>query len=267
MKKKEFYHKINQVKKTLGNFRQYIVEKQATIPAVEERKIIKPISYPKEEVHRINFSATTIFKCSFIALGTFYFLQWLGSITSILLIMFAAIVIASAFVPIVDYFQRFHIPRAVTVLLIYIGFFTIFGFMISSIVPFLIDQLTALASTTLVKIKILSSQGFEGVPYGHYLQSIFDQINQEKVIEQLQDSIQNIVRSLGTFSGSFFTILSTILGNVFTAIVILVITFYMIMEKAAISNFFNDITTGPHQAWITTRGAEIVKKMGAWLRG
>jgi len=264
MRKRELYNKIHRVRERIENLREYF-ERQGGEP---ERKGVIPMPPKPEEEHvQLSFSALTIFKIVIIALVTFYFIQWLGSIADILLIMFAAIVIASAFIPIADYFQRYHIPRAITVLLIYIAFFSIFGFIVSSIFPFLIEQLTVLANTALEKIKLFSAGNYENLPFSGLLESAFENFDREQIIGQLQDSIQVLIGKLGDISGSVFSIFTTILGNVFRAIVVLVLTFYMILEKDAISEFFQGITAGPHQDWITKRSSEIIKKMGDWLRG
>jgi len=261
-KKKDLYRKISDVKRKINNLRTYFEEQS-------ERQDMAPQQplQSKKSIQHISLSAPAIFKIALISLLTFYFLTWLGSIADILLTMFAAIIIASAFIPIVDYFQKRHIPRAITVLVIYIAFFAMFGFVISNIIPFFVEQLSSLIDIILNSVRGDSGGGFEGLPYGKHLEIIVEHLNKEQVIDQIQGTMQDLAKRLGEFSGSFIGWIGIIMGNVFRAIMILVLTFYMIIEKDAVSDFFRNITAGPHQDWIIARATEVVKKMGDWLRG
>lgn len=265
MKKKQLYDRFTQVREKIDGFKEYI-DKQIEDAKQPEPKIrvVPPVSAEEKSV---SISSWTILKAALIVFATYYFLQWLGSIADILLIMFAALVISSAFIPVVDYFQKYRIPRAVTVLAIYILFFSLCAFVISGIVPFLITQLNDAAEATLNMIRQVSTSGFQGIPYGDRLNVGLEYFGKEKVISQLQASIQGGIAELGNYSSSALQFITSALSNIVRAILVLVLTFYMILEKDAISDFFKSITTGPHQAWFINRSNEIITKMGDWLRG
>src|SRR5688572_7058852 len=92
-------------------------------------------------VQKIDISSSTIFRTLLILIGFwFVYLIW-----DVLLMLFAAVVVASAIEPVADYLQRYKVPRALSVVLVYVvALIGIFG-MLSLLIDPLTEQLRQLA--------------------------------------------------------------------------------------------------------------------------
>src|SRR5262245_2222921 len=85
-------------------------------------------------------STRIILKVMLVLLG----LAFLWLIRDILIIVLLAVVLASALEPLVEYLNQHKIPRAVSVLAVYIIFIGLAAVVVSLLVPVMIDQFKSL---------------------------------------------------------------------------------------------------------------------------
>jgi len=200
----------------------------------------------------IDISSKTIIK-----LIAIFLLGWfLYFIRDIIVIFFITIVIASALEGPVKWLRKYHIPRPFGVVLVYLIFL---GVLISSIyllIPPIVQEARDLSQKLpeFYDSVIPRVQGMKDFSARHHL------------LESFQGAISNLTKNLSNFSGSVFGTIFSIFGGVFSFVVILTISFYMIVQKNAFKKFLRTISPAEHQPYITSLMNRIQEKIGNWLR-
>lgn len=201
----------------------------------------------------INITALGVIKIILIFI-LFYFLFL---IRDILAILFIALILASAVDPWVDWMQGKKIPRGVGIILIYIVMFAAVGTIISLIIPPIIAQVNELTSN-----------------FPQILEKIVSGVNILKeysvkhgILDNLKEHIGTISSNLQSAAGGLFSTVSGIFGSIFTFFLVLVITFYMVVEENAMKKIVWSIAPEKNQVYIMQLINRMQKKVGLWLRG
>jgi len=206
----------------------------------------------EKQKFNVNISTETIIKIIIfgLAIGFFYLIK------DILLIVFAALILASAFDPMVDWFQKRKIPRALGIVIIYIVLFSVLTGSFILIIPPISQEIGQL------------SQNFPGY-YNSLAQGIADFQNSSHIAaaDQLQKGLSAFGDNLPSTVGSIFSTLYSIFGGIFSMVLVLVITFYFTAYENATKNFVQSITPATAQPYILRLYNRIQIKLGQWLRG
>ncbi|HZS54806.1 MAG TPA: AI-2E family transporter, partial [Bryobacteraceae bacterium] len=96
---------------------------------------------PEEHITRIDITSRSILRITLIAVG----LWFLYIVSDILLLILTALLLAAAIEPLANILQRYHIPRAVTVIVVYIAILLAFSSAVTLIIPPLTAQIVQLA--------------------------------------------------------------------------------------------------------------------------
>lgn len=170
------------------------------------------------------------------------YLLWL--VRDILLILFICFVMMEALNPTVNKLQKYNIPRSVAIILIYILVITLFSFTIATIVPILLTQTGELISTLPSTIKNLNIFGFSAV----------DLSSQFKILETIPAQVTQTILSL--------------VSNIFSAFVILVISFYLLLERPKLASHCSRLTNSPKIKDLIVKIFNTLElKMGNWVNG
>lgn len=210
-----------------------------------------PTPSPRQHV-TIHVSTSTIIKMlGIIALaGVAWFIR------DIIGMLFVALVLAAAFDPTVDLLERYHIPRPVTMLAMYIGFFCTFVIVIYLIIPPIIAQAIALSSH-------LSA-------YQAQLDSLYQWItrnDQASLLNELQHNLTQLNSSVGNLTSGLFSTLAGIAGTIAQVVFVFVITFYMTIQEGSLKKFIRSVAPLAYQPYLVQKVNRIQQKMGSWLRG
>ncbi|PIR67035.1 MAG: hypothetical protein COU51_00750 [Parcubacteria group bacterium CG10_big_fil_rev_8_21_14_0_10_36_14] len=178
-------------------------------------------------------------------------------IRDILVIFIVALILATLIDPFADWFARKRIPRALAVLLIYIVLIGILSAVLVLLIPPLVEQ-----SGQLVKnLSIYSDDVVNSVT------ALKDLAVSKGFVSESGESLGSLQAGIpGALSGVFSTF-KGFLGGVITFVLILVLTFYMVVEGNALKKFFKSIAPEryrPHLVGLMTRAQH---KIGLWLRG
>jgi len=174
------------------------------------------------KVRKIEISPKTIIFTVFFLLALVFFWQ----IRSILIMVFISFVLMHALDPLVNRLERIKLPRLIAILIVYFLVFGVISFSIAGIIPILIEQTTGLINSLpkiTQNIKIFNENSF-------FNENNIDLTSQFKILETIPSSLTQIVFS--------------VVSNVFSALIILVITFYLLLEKKNFpkygDNFFGE---------------------------
>lgn len=169
------------------------------------------IGYLMMKPQRIEISYKTIVFITAFFLSLF--LLW--NVRNIIFLIFVCFMFMEAINPAVSRLEKFHLPRAVAILLIYLAILSFLSFSFALIIPILVEQTSSLVD---VLPRTLSNISFFG-----FNTSNIDWNSQLKILENLPTEIAKA-------AVSFFS-------NIFSGFIILVITFYMLLERQHLSQY------------------------------
>lgn len=165
----------------------------------------------------------------------------LWSIRGILLLLFVCFIFAEALNPTVNRLVKAKIPRPLAIIIIYLIILAIFSFAIAGIIPGLVDQTSGLIDTlprTISSIKI----------FGITADQIYPQF---RLLETLPTNIATLTVSL--------------FSDIFSGFIVLVVTFYLILEKKNFSKYALGLFGVKGQEKTEKIMLELETKMGSWV--
>ncbi len=202
-------------------------------------------------IYDISWSA--ILKVAVVILAVIF----LYLVKHLVIIFIVALILATLINPLADMFARRRIPRALAVLLIYIGLIGFLAFTITLLVPPLIEE-----SGQLIK----NSSG--------YVEEFIGKISYLRESEWSKNLIGDSDVGAGTLQANFpkalsgvFETVTGFFGGIVTLILILVLAFYMVVEEGALKKFFRDISPASYQPHLVGLVTRAQNKIGLWLRG
>jgi len=208
----------------------------------------------QENNTKIEITTGTIIRAILLIL----LLVFLYYIRDVLAILIFALVIASAIEPGASWFCRRHIPRVLSVLLVYLIAFFILGGAFYMIIPPLFSELSSFArQATLYLDQPLTYSSLPAF-FSHIPVSL------TAILNNVITGIQNYIAG---FTKGFFQAATTIFGGVFSLILIVVISFYLAVQKNGIANFLRIITPLKYEDYVLDLWGRSREKIGQWLQG
>lgn len=162
-------------------------------------------------------------------------------IRDLLVLLFIAVIFMSALNPLVNFFvKNIRFPRALAIGFTYLIIITLFGGLLASLLPIIIEQV----SRFIANFPRLIEQGFF-LPY----------------IDQglLQSELSEL--SKGIFSLTF-----TLFDNILAVIFLLVLTYYLLLEKENLEKRIASLFVGKEER-VRSSLVKIEDKLGGWVRG
>lgn len=185
---------------------------------------------------RIDISYRTI-----IFIAAFALALWVTFlILDILILLFVAIILTSALGPLVTFFERrLKLPKALGIVLTYIIIFVVLTGIIASFYAPLKEQSDKLIST----LPPLLAERFN-----------------------ITNFDQGFFQQFAGFSSNIFSFSLQVFNNILTLVLLLVITFYLLMEREELKERIASFFPGK-DAMVRHLMAKIEEKLGAWFRG
>lgn len=186
--------------------------------------------------HKIDISHKTVIFVALFILGA-----WLVYlIRDLLLILFVSLILVSALTPLVNFFVKGKIPKAIAIGFTYIIIIALVSVLLAGILPPLIEE----SSKLIVNSPALFSQ-------------VLDVTNIDKSVFQSE---------LTSISKNAFSITLAAFSNVLTFIFLLVITFYLLLERESLEDRLSNLFVG-YEERARKLITQIEEKLGSWLRG
>jgi predicted PurR-regulated permease PerM len=201
----------------------------------------------------VNITAGSIIKVILFVL--LLFLLWY--LREIVLVVLTAIVLASAMEPGIQFFIRHHLPRILSVILVYvligIAFFgTIFFF----IPPVLSDASSFLQQLPQTLATFNLNQATQGLPLGPFASSFSS-----------ADLLQNLSSTITSTTGGVFTTVSAFFGGLTSFVLVVVFSFYFCVQETGVDDFLRIVTPIEHQAYVLNLWKRSQDKIGKWMQG
>lgn len=258
--------KINELKKRL----QSLTTKEEKLEK-EEKKLMKQIEKPVQEV-RVQLSIDSIVKATFAVLGVIGLAYLLFFIKDILVIFLVALFLAAAFNPAVDKLQNYHIPRGLGILIMYTLVLGIIVFIFTSLVPIIAEQVSDLALRIRdMVLNIVNASGEADSWFMRRIQpfvsQIWDNVDQAQILNSLTTNLKAVGSQLTDFAGNGIKAILAVFNGIFNFILVLIITFFMILNKENTSNFFHSLFPHKYSGYISLKTKQVSERIGAWIRG
>jgi len=185
---------------------------------------------------KIDISHKTVIFITLFILG----LWVIFLIRDLLIILFVAVILMSALEPLVNFFTKLKLPRALGIAITYIIIIGIVAAILATIVPTLIEQSSRLM-VTLPPV----------------LGEVFNITNIDRSVFQSE---------LTSLSRNIFSITISVFDNFLTIILLLVVTFYLLLERKNLENRIPSLFVG-NEDRARKLITHIQEKLGSWLRG
>ncbi len=259
-----FSHLIGKAKKVLLSLREEAArtrEENRRLLALEKK--LTTTSDKNRGPVQVSISTSSVARATLAILGIIALGWFLLAIKDILVMFFVAAFLALALDPAVDKMQKWRIPRALGILLIYILFVAVVGLVIASFVPILTNEIPKLATavldwvgkfgidTTAIQTEITNLQ--------NYLNNLQQNLSRENIAAGLS--------FLGAISQNAFAVVKSVAGGVMNFIFVFVIAFFITIDENGIKGFL--IRLFPHRFhhYILEKGGLVKDKLGLWVRG
>lgn len=198
----------------------------------------------------ISISTGTFLKAVLIALSL-WFLWYIREIVAIFII---SIMLASVIDPFADWFAKRRIPRSIAVLIVYTVLLALASLIVIVLVPIVIEQ----SSQLLKNISVTSASAIDS----------FVQFQQRhQVLENLTSGLESFQQNLTASANSIFTTVKGFFGGLAALMIVLVLTFYMVVEEESMRRYFKTLAPAEYQPYLNQILQKMQKRIGAWLRG
>jgi predicted PurR-regulated permease PerM len=200
----------------------------------------------------INISWQGIIKIIVILLAIYF----LYLIKGVLAILFVAFLLSSAIEPAVDWLQRRKFPRVLSAVILYLIVISLVGTFIYLFVPPITREAVEFSKNSPEYVsKITSGLSF--------LEGYSD--NQGNVT--LLDEVNSLGANWQGAAGKIFSSLVKFFGGILSFVLIIVLSFYMIMEDRALNKLILSVVPKKNQPYALDLSNRIQKGVGKWLRG
>lgn len=181
-------------------------------------------------------------------------LAFLWFIRDILLFLVVAFLIASALEPLAARLQDFRIPRPLSVLAVYAACLALLGGIGTVILPPLAAEVRALAH-------VLPDL------YGRFTQLLGGAgvvLGTPEAVEELRSGLVDFGNLLTSSAGGFFETTKSIFGSVFAALLVFVVSFYLVINRNGLVLFLRSVTPVEHQPYIIGLVERAQRKIARW---
>lgn len=173
----------------------------------------------------------------------------LHQIREIIILFFVAFIFASALNPTITRMEHRRIPRTIALFIVYIIVLSVIGVGIALVVPPLVRQ--SITLLTQVHIPQFLPQGLN--------------------MAEIQNGLQNYDNLLSKIGGSIPTVLNGIITTFFNVLIIftiLVLTFYLTLEKNRLPKHIAWLFSGAHAEERSKKFMDRLEtQLGGWVRG
>ncbi len=203
---------------------------------------------------KIEISPSIVWKTILILLA----LWFVYFIKDILLLLFLSIILISAAGPIIDRMEAKKINRILAVVLLYAVFVLFILFILSLVIPVLNQEIQLIG-------KVLPEYFSSINVFIKNITALAATYNFEENINQI---LSNSTNALGNSFSNIFSNTLEFFSNIFKALVVFSLAFYMLIKKDGTRSFVSSIVPKKeHRERVLFLLNKIQKKMGHWLIG
>lgn len=208
---------------------------------------------------KISITPGTIFTTLLILVGAYVF--WL--LRDLALLVVTAIVIASAIEPGIAFFIRWHTPRFIAALLVYILVFgSVFSLLYFFFPPIIADAAGFLSAMP---------EYIDAIHAPTSIPGIADATNFISTNGQgAQSFVQTLLSFQSVFTASSSGVLQlfvTFFGGIFSLLLVIVLSFYFALQETGVDDFLRLVMPVAYEEYSVDLWKRTQKKIGLWMQG
>lgn len=243
-------------------------KKESTLPP--------PLSHQKREEMAIHFSISDVVQAAFallaIVLGSWLIIQLKDTIILFLLALFIAVTID----PGVQRLEHLGLPRGLAILLHYFAAIFLLFFLLISLIPIIASQLQQIAIFITLQVDAFLSDPEVSLPLlsdtlNRRLTDLLQATLQDISIVQFVDTLQQLGQNLSAIAQGSLRFATRLAGSIVSfvvnLIVVLVIAFFIQVEKEDIARWLRDFLPRHLRPYFELKSEAIHSKIGQWVRG
>ncbi len=169
-------------------------------------------------------------------------------VKDVVALFFIVLILSATFSPVVKSWQK-YIGRVFSIVALFLILAAIIFGVVYIIIPPLVVQTSQLAQS--IPAYIRSSN------FG----------NLQQHLPTIQNTLNNLVSNLGTLSSNIYSFTAGIISAVFAVLMVLILTFYMLINEQDIKKFVSFIFPENHRESAVVVINKISAKIGSWFRG
>jgi predicted PurR-regulated permease PerM len=183
-------------------------------------------------------------------------------ISEFVLVVIVAIIIASAIEPVTLWAKKRNIPRLPVALLVYIASaILLLGLFYFLLLP-LIGDMSSFIKTLTIYSNSVTSGGVLSEMFR--TQNLFGNFDTPVLVKELSSHLNSLASFL---SQGVFSSISLVFGGVLNFVLILVLSFYLMVEEDGVSKFLRTITPLKYEQYVTNLWQRSQRKIGLWMQG
>jgi len=144
--------------------------------------------------------------------------------------------------------------------------------LISTLIPLVAGQTLELAKTIGLLISNLTQNpDLWQLPYTERLRELVTEmlssVDQKTIIANLQAALEQVGKQLQNVAGNTLGAIKVLFDGIFNAIIVMVITFFMIVDEKGFEKFLVSLFPSKHGKYILEKSKAVKENIGYWLRG
>lgn len=203
------------------------------------------------EKHAISISTGTVIRVVAILAGVYALWQ----LSTLVLLLLSAIVIASAVEPGVEFFRKYKFPRPFAIVSVYVIVLGLLASLVWFFVPPMLDEALALL--------VILPQYVSQVGHLSSLPFLQDATVGPSLVENLI-SLQSAFTDTGA---GVLKVLSSIFGGVFYLLLTIIISIYFSFQETGVDDFLRLVTPAKHREYVQSLWKRSQRKIGLWMQG
>ncbi len=246
----------------------------------QEKEAFSKTTLPPEQKNRmvtlIDIPTTTVAKATLTILAVCVLAWILFIIRDKIFVLFLAFFLALVMDAHVRRLERWHVPRGIAVVLLYLLFLSIAIFLVASLIPIVAEQIQEIA-----RFINLSSDSFLSNPHVHF--NFLSAGMNERLTEMTQQALQSMgikdrASALFQFGQNLSAVAQSSLGFtvqiagsvvnfVIQLILILFLAFFIQIEREKIADFIRVLLPRSYRSYYDAKAEAIHLKVSLWFQG
>lgn len=207
----------------------------------------------ERQLTELTVSAATVAKVVAVVIlfGVAYLLR------DVLVVLLLAFIIASAAGPFADWMEEKRVPRLVSVLGLYVAFFSLLTIFLSLVIPVAASELNQITLNLPRLFNSVSDVLETAQQSSHY----FD------FLRELQSVLDSAGQYLQFSSQSILNLIISVFGGLVSFVAVIVISFYLSVMRHGIQAFVRSVLPSRYEEYTIRLWKRGERKIGRWLQG
>lgn len=207
----------------------------------------------EEKKMTITISTQTIFKVLVIAIV----IAFVWFVRDIVLMLFLAILLAALIEPAVSWLHHHKVPRALSVLAIYVVLAAVAVLALVAIIPPLLEQFEQLTTNLAGQSGAISDWINHAVATG----------NQLGLGKEVATSLAALQSTVNDLASNLFSTVTNVVGAVVALVIVMMMAFYIVVDEDSWRRVFRRLAPDEYQPYLSQLFTRMQNKIGLWLRG